>query len=639
MSQRLDEIKLNQLSAKSQVTLFNPEGYIIESCDTLLTTDKKTSIFEQFTFLLSIQEVIETLIINDPLTFEMVEWQEQVNGLFGLKFEKLDEQTFLWFIIDKTDEKEQILSVQQSRNNASIHEELLEIRQSYLESEKKLLSFRNDELLRIQKFKSLFFAEVSHEMRTPLNSITGLVKLIEWSEPSAIHEYLRALKATSEHLNHIINDVLDLSKIEEGKLQLEELSFNLRDIINTILKGFAMVVQEKGILLHSTIDEAIPSIIKTDPIRLSQVLYNIIGNAIKFTHKGEVTLRVSQSKVEAVHHLLKFEVEDSGIGMSEESIRKILEPYAQVAGQKAHEYGGTGLGMGIAQKLIQIMGGALSIESEMGKGTQMSFELSCSLGETIDYSLDDRLEPEFNVDASHLSFLFAEDDAMSTLIMKERSAQWNLNSHFVSDIVQLREELWEKNHDILITDLHLGEAVASELVIEFRQSDHANRQIPVIFLSGDNQSLHPELDAIDNWSYLVKPVSPKLLAEKIRELLNLDTIKTLPPVDLSYLQNTAQNNIPFVIELIDTLLEHLPLDMEKLAVAITNNDLESARKSLHKMKPSISYLGIPSLLDERNQLYDKVNQGVSIEKELTLFKSRLKMALEDLEAQKNTLVN
>lgn len=637
MKHDLNQMKLSELGPLCQVTLFEPDGQIIESCDTLITIQKEVSIYEQFNFLMGIQEVIMEIKPDEPLVFELVEWTEQKDALFGMKFHKNAEGLIQWFILDKTAEKDQILAVQQSRNNASISEEVLEMKQQLLETEKRLLGYRNEELLRVQKFKERFFAEVSHEMRTPLNSITGLVKLLEWSEPKAIYDYLHALKATSEHLNHIINDVLDLSKVEEGKLQLEYLGFNLHEITSAILKGFSMAAGEKRIRLRSNIDRDIPHFILTDPIRLSQVLFNIVGNAMKFTHDGSICLNIKLNKVVEEQYFLAFEVTDTGIGMSEESIHKILEPYAQVEGQSYYEYGGTGLGMGIALHLIQALGGQLDIKSTKGKGTSMSFEIPCKAAQKADYTVDDHYDPAANIDTQNYSFLFAEDDAMSALIMKERATKWNLKSTFVSNINELKNELNNTTHDILVTDVHLGDGNAMEVIKSLRTSDSKNKDIPVLFLSGDVQSEHSQLNELTNWGYLVKPVNPKSLSLKIREMLNLNDDNTLEPVDLTHLKAAAQNDTDFVLELIDTILEHLPADMEKLSQALADQDAESARKLLHKMNPSISYLGIDSLIEERKALHDKVAEGQSIVKELSPFKARINMALEDLAAQKEEL--
>lgn len=638
MSQRLDQIKLQELGSNCQVVLFDLEGKVLESCETLLKTDKTVPIYQQFDFLLSLEEVIQSLDEKNPLLFDLVEWHEQRDALFGMKLEKTDAHTIQWFITDRSHEKEQILSIQQSRNDASINEELLEIRQKYLESEKKLLSYKNDELQRVQKFKERFFAEVSHEMRTPLNSISGLANALSQSKPAPNAEYLRALIATSEHLNHIINDVLDLSKVEEGKLQLEQLSFSLKEVTDVILKGFYMASEEKRITLKLNIDPAIPDFIISDPIRLSQVLYNLMGNAMKFTHKGGITLSIKLLKREKSNCTLRFEIKDTGIGMSEESLNKILEPYTQVEGQSHAEYGGTGLGMGIAIRLIEVLGGELKISSKIGIGTSMSFQLICSEAEAPNYSMDNSISTSKNIDLSKFKFLFAEDDAMSTMILKEHASRWKLNSHFVSDGKALEEALLKEPYDLLISDLHLGNTVSSEVIERLRQGNSLNKNIPIIFISGDNQEIHQELNALEGWSYLVKPVNPKNLYLKITETLLKEPEEELEPVDLTSLRAATLDNTEFLIELIDTILEHLPIDIAKLSEAVASDDFEAARKALHKMSPSIGYLGIDKLVEERKKLHDQVILQKAVTTDLERFKKRINKALKDLDTQKMGLI-
>lgn len=635
MKSSIDQLKLELISGKSQIVLFRKNGELVDTCHTLLQIDSKKSLYEQFNFLLSIKEVLQNLG-QEPLHFELIEWEEQTSGLFSLRFQTLEEDLIQWTILDRTADREQILSVQQARNDEAIGKELATLREKYLQSEKEFLEFRNAELKRIQQFKERFFAEVSHEMRTPLNSITGLVKLLEWSEPKDQYDYLHALKSTSEHLNHIINDVLDLSKLEEGKLQLEAISFDLNEIAQAIMKGFDLVAREKNLELKIQIDKSIPELIIADPVRLSQVLYNLIGNAIKFTHEGSVMLQIDQIKQEGSDHHLRINVSDTGIGMPQESIDKILEPYAQAEGQSNAIYGGTGLGMGVAHKLIQAFGSELQIESEPGKGTKMCFSIHAQTGKHLQYSVNDHYDPTAQVNINQYKFLFAEDDEMSQLIMKERSLKWNLNSTFVSNVKDLSRQLEQCPYDILISDLHLDELVLSEIQA-LRRSKSVNAQIPIVFISGDSQDMHPELQELEGWAYLVKPVNPRLLSLKIRELLGIMSNNQMEEVDLSQLKRSVPDSPEFLLELIDTILENLPIDIEKFGAALAQDDVETAKKVLHKMKPSIAYLGIPSLSQERDQIFEKLKEGDEVSGEVQIFKSRVNLALEDLALKKQNI--
>ncbi len=629
MNYDLDKIKLGLIKPLSQVTIFKIDGTLVQSCHSIIKLDPTESLYDAFDFFASMEDYFQTMPVGDELRLNPVEWNERVQGLFVVRLAKIDKETMQWILFNKTVEKERIESIQQSRNNSAINEEYLNMQKKLLETEKDFLNFRNEELGRIQKFKERFFAAVSHEMRTPLNSITGLVKLLEWSEPKAIYDYLHALKATSEHLNHIINDVLDLSKIEEGKLVPEKISFNIREIIGAIVKGFTMITQEKEISLESHFDASVPEFISSDPIRMSQILYNIIGNALKFTKDGGVTLSVKSDK-----GLLLFDISDTGIGMNSDNIEHILEPYVQSEGQSYQEYGGTGLGMTIANQLIKIMGGTLQIESEQGKGTKMTFDLPFEIADSAQYTVDDHYDPAANVDVSGLSFLFAEDDPISIMIMKERSAKWNLNSTFVTTAADLAGELEHVKHDILVSDLHLEDDYAPKVIIEARNGDWVNKDIPVIFLSGDTEDMHPDLEKISNYSYLLKPVNPRTLSLRIREMLQIDMDNTLEAVDLTSLEIAAQNDREFMKVLIDTILETMPDELDNLDQAIDGDDLFEAARVLHKIKPSISYLGIHSILDERGKLHDMAKKGLEINEPYQVFKTRVNIALEDLAAKK-----
>ena len=629
MNWDLDKIKLGLVKPLVQVTLFEVNGRLLQSCNTLIPLTQGESLYDRFDFLASMEDYFGQMPVGEELSLNPMEWHEELSALVVVRLAKLDQHTVQWILFDKTVEQERMKTVLQGRDRAVLNEEYLQLEKTLLETKKNHLEYQNQELQRIQQFKQQFFAAISHEMRTPLNSITGLVKLLEWSDPKEIYNYLHALKSTSDHLNSIINDVLDLSKIEEGKLLLESVSFDLKQLINTVVKGFSFVVKEKQLSLNVHFRDGLPTYIRADPTRMSQVLYNIISNALKFTEKGSVTLDLSAKK-----DRLYVEVKDTGIGMKPESIERILQPYVQADGQSYRTFKGTGLGMTIANELVKIMGGTLKISSALGEGTSMTFDLPYQLAQSADISIDDHYDPTANVDVSQYAFLFSEDDAISTLVMKERSAKWNLNSTFVTTAEALKRELNEQKYDLLITDVHLEDDYAPDLLREVRHGEGLNCDIPIIFSSGDPIDKHDDLRALDNWAYLVKPVNPRELSLKIRQLLHINTENTLPAVDLTILSNAAANDSSFMKELIDTMLNTLPDEMEKLAQLVDAKDWGGAAKVLHKIKPSVSYFGIPQLADERTQLHDQVKEGQDILKELVEFRTRINIALESLAEQK-----
>lgn len=622
MSARLDQIKLNLIRSTYQVTLFNLSGKVTESCETLLKVGRQHSIYDQFDFLKSLEDIIPELPLHEKLVFAAVEWEERVHGLFSISIERIEASLVQWIIQDNSGLKEDTLKLQQERNNATINEEFLEIQQKYLEMEKELLRYKNDELQRVQEFKTLFFAEVSHEMRTPLNSISGLISLLQEGLSARNPEYLGALRATSNHLNSIINDVLDLSKAEAGKLILDDTTFSAQQVVQNIITGFSLLAKEKRLVIDFTVAKEVPNTLIGDPIRLSQIIYNLLGNALKFTDEGSVSFTVKSEPKDAETHQLHFEIKDTGKGMSGENIATILEPYAQSQGQSHHQFGGTGLGMGIANQLITLMGGELSIESRLGKGTTMAFDLNFKEGEAIHGEA--QTAP---TDLSHLNVLVAEDDPISLILLENTLTRSGAKSQFVSNMGTLKEALLNHSFDLILADINLEDGPSTNVLIELKQK----LQTPVIFLSGESESKLPELKQLENWSFLMKPIDSA-------ELVALMTGVEKPlRIDLSNLKAVTQNDLGLMKELMGIISETLPLELEKLEEAIKGHDFKMAEKVLHKINPSISYFGIPTLVNERKVLYDAVAVGEDISTRYPEFSRQVLLAIEQLEKETEKL--
>lgn len=616
----LDQIKLQEVASKIQVVIFDTEGILIESCDTLIKVESKTKVYDQFIFLESLADVFSPMEIGERHDFPEVEWTEQVNALFNLTFQKIAEDRIQLVIFDKTADYDRLLGIQQSRNDSAINEEVALLQKRVADMENRLLEFQNHELKRIQDFKNEFFAQVSHEMRTPLSSIAGLVSLIEANEQK-LTTYLPAIRSTSLHLNSIVNDILDISKIEAGKLTFEAIDFSLQDEVSNVFAGFQFESQEKGTRLNLKLpSESIR--LKSDPIRLKQVLYNLVGNSLKFTKGGNVTLEIVAVESEEGCIKLNFRLSDSGVGMTSEQISKVLEPYAQAEHSTAREFGGTGLGMGIAIKLIEAFGGQLEIKSEKGKGTEMSFILRFLLGKTLE-----ELNPA-EESISGLKVLLAEDDPVNRAILNEFLISRSVQLTVVQSGIELMEKLNSGDFDLVLSDVELEDKNGIEVLKELR-SQH--NQTPFLFVSGDTSERHPTLEEISNWQWLQKPLDLTMLSKKIIELTSQEpTLK----IDLSLLERTVGGDKVFMRELLDTIYQTLPSELELLSVAIDINDIEVSRRILHKIRPSIDYLGIPELSAQREELHKRAE---SIQSDITLlatfssFKNQSTLALRQLQ--------
>jgi len=612
----IDRIKLQLFAPLSQVVIFHTNGEIIDTCNTLVSVEPKRSVFDQFDFLKSIEEVFPGLPVGEQLTFDAVEWNEGTEGLFAMEFIKADNIRIQWVIQDRSKDKAQIALVQQERNESAINEEFLEIQRKYLEAEKTLLNYKNDELHRIQKFKEQFFAEVSHEMRTPLNSISGLIDLLKSAGGNEGHQYLMALKTTSNHLNAIINDVLDLSKIEAGKFKLTMKAFDIRQSLDRMLKGFSVSASNKGITLETKLDDSLPSWVEGDEVRLLQVLYNLLGNALKFTEQGSVNLSV-EAEASRTGHILRFIIKDTGKGMSKEEIKSILEPYAQLEGQDHQKFGGTGLGLGIAQQLIQLMGGELQISSEKGKGTSMSFELELGQSKLI----QSEQEGPALTNLGHLKALIVEDDQTGLVLLKGIVSQTGIRASFSETVESFRNEVQKTRFDFIVSDINLPDGDMISAVRLLKESAGINQFTKVIFLSGEEEQSLEQLHSVDGVDYLRKPIN-------IEDLLNLlSAEQPQQGIKLDNLDASTQGDKVLMKEIMSTIIETLPLELNKLMHAAASEDFHTIKKVLHKINPSINYLGDEQLINERKRLYVEITNQESITNDLSRFYQGVTRAL------------
>lgn len=624
MIRDIDQIKLNAFKHQAQIAFFEPEGKLVSSCHTLVAIDPDRSVYDQFAFLESLKDIFMGMTDEDEYDFPAVEWDEGAEGLFHLHFKLVadDEKGSLiqWTLIDKTEQYDQLLQLQQGRNDHAISEEFALIQKRVAEVEKELLAFRNEELERIQEFKTDFFAKMSHEMRTPLNSISGLVSLL-MEDGSKSEAYLPALQATSRHLNSIINDILDLSKIDAGKLAFESLDFDLTELAANIARGFEYVAAERTLDLHLELPEA-ALYVKGDPTRIAQVLYNLLGNSLKFTEKGYVSLSITSKESSDDHLQLTIKVEDSGIGMDPEKISELLEPYEQANDSTARLYGGTGLGLHISLKLIQAMGSQLEIRSGIGQGTKMSFTLNLPKGKAN--AITDSDEP---IDLTGRRLLVAEDDAVNRKILEEQLGRLGASLTMLGDGAALEKALQEEDCDLVITDINLPEKTGLEV---FKAAREASQDVPFLFISGSALEAEKDLQAYEAWDFATKPIEMADVKRRIAAMLP----KAFPTdLNLEKLKEMIGGDMNFFTDLVQTILDTLPEELKRLKAALQTADDTNAGKVLHKIRPSIEYLGIPALSKERYWLHKQAEAG-KLEGEFTAravdFDSWVKQVLKKL---------
>lgn len=231
--------------------------------------------------------------------------------------------------------------------------------------------------------KSEFLSNMSHELRTPLNAVIGLSMWLMEDNPKPEQvEYLKNLRFSSETLLTLINDILDFNKIEERMIIIEEIDFSLKDFIRSVSSSFEIKAKEQLLSFQAEIDEELPEYICFDPTRMLQVLNNLLSNAVKFTKIGKITLRVQLVSKIGNDVMIRFEVEDTGIGIASEKLKSVFEKFTQASGDTTRKYGGSGLGLAISKGLVELMKGNLELESELGKGSKFSFTFPCKIGKS-----------------------------------------------------------------------------------------------------------------------------------------------------------------------------------------------------------------------------------------------------------------
>lgn len=398
-------------------------------------------------------------------------------------------------LIDQTEEL-QVL-------NEELYEQRLQEEKARADAEQARLDAEQ-----ANKAKSIFLATMSHEIRTPMNGVIGMAALLgETKLNEEQHEYAETIIHSGEALLNVINGILDFSKIESGKMDLDPHEFELRVCIEEVFDLFARKTAETNVDLIYQIDHRLPSLLIADGMRLRQILINLISNAIKFTHEGEVFLNVTLAEQNGNTLDLTFEVADTGVGIPPEKLTQLFQAFTQVDSSITRKYGGTGLGLAISKRLIQLMGGDITVESEENKGTKFKFSIKC---EALQH---DRLEASTLPDIEGKNILIVDDNDTNLKVLKSQLEIWNLHAvstHSAAEALELLKA--GKVFDMIITDMQMPvmDGLAFTRVIK-KLYPH----LPVILLSSvgnETQKNYPNLFA----ATLTKPVKQHHLSMAIQ---------------------------------------------------------------------------------------------------------------------------
>jgi signal transduction histidine kinase/DNA-binding NarL/FixJ family response regulator/HPt (histidine-containing phosphotransfer) domain-containing protein len=481
-----------------------------------------------------------------------------------------------------------------------------------------------------RRAKAQFLANMSHEIRTPMNAVIGLTNLLQATRPSTEQaEYLTAIESSSQNLLVIINDILDSSKMEAGKLTLEQVPFRLPEAVRRLETVFRFATESKGLYLRVNVAPEVPAAVLGDPVRLNQVLVNLVGNAIKFTRRGGVTVTVeslSPLTDTPQHQQIRFGVRDTGIGIPADKLGAIFEDFSQANTSTTREFGGTGLGLSIARNLVQLHGGQLGVTSEEGRGSEFFFDIIYELADAS------AAQPE----AHHgqlrpfepaLRVLVAEDNDLNQLVARKTLEAWNVQVVIAANgrLAVEAATTAKQPFDAVLMDVQMPELDGYEASRQLRRYFPDARELPIIGLTA---SVLPEdralaLDAGMN-DTLAKPFEPAVLYARLAHFTgrNIDQqtiaqpqagetaaealISPLPPAfhharpDWQLLEELAGGNEHFLRQIVQTFLNDAPA--QEALLAVQHADSADLARVAHKLKGQVSYFGMPGLCAQLDEL-------------------------------------
>jgi signal transduction histidine kinase/ActR/RegA family two-component response regulator len=447
------------------------------------------------------------------------------------------------------------------------------------------------------KARENFLANMSHEIRTPMNGVLGMAALLAKTRLSPQQqEFVRTIRSSGTHLLGVLNDVLDVSKIHSGKLEMESMAFHLHDSMQQAVATLTLQAQEKGLVFGFkpfAADEA-PWVL-SDPFRLNQILLNLLSNAIKFTTNGSVWLRSFLVDETDEELLVRFTVQDSGMGIGPEALERIFESFTQAYADTTRRYGGTGLGLTISRALVTQLGGELSVTSKLGQGSTFSF--------TIPLRKTQQPEPA-TVDAFDtgqlrgVRVLLAEDNPINRTVARLHLLQWGVDVDEAEDGRVALEKLQNHTYDAVLMDIQMPHLSGIEVTQQLRQlANPAQATVPVlaltanVFRSDNEKYLAAGMD-----DYLAKPFAEEHLYVKLINLLRQPTgaASPAPPpaYDLARLHHDAKGNQAFVAGMVNSFLTHMPPSLQKIRAAADARDWLLVAELVHHIKPNLLTLSI-----------------------------------------------
>ncbi|WP_396147794.1 PAS domain S-box protein [Flavobacterium sp.] len=450
------------------------------------------------------------------------------------------------------------------------------------------------------KAKQQFLSNMSHEIRTPMNAIIGFTKVVLKTDLSAKQrEYLQAIKISGDALIVLINDILDLAKVDSGKMTFEKVPFKLEVSLSAMIHLFDIKCQEKNILLIKEYDSNIPEVLLGDPVRLHQIILNLVSNAVKFTSEGKVVVSVKLVEENNDNVIIEFAVSDTGIGILDSKLSTIFENFQQASSGTSRLYGGTGLGLAIVKQLVEGQNGTIKVQSIFNVGSVFSFQLSFQKT-NLDADLLVEIE-EVTDEVQNINVLVVEDIALNQLLMRTLLDDFGFGCDIASNGQIAIDKMSKSHYDIILMDLQMPVMNGFEATKYIRNTLKSN--IPIIALTADVTTADlSKCNAVGMNDYIAKPVNERLLYSKIVKILdkknketNEETVQRINQVrctDLNYLMQRTKSNPALMSEMILLYLNQTPPLVSTMKQSYIDKDWSMLYATVHKLIPSFSIVGI-----------------------------------------------
>ena len=450
------------------------------------------------------------------------------------------------------------------------------------------------------KAKQQFLSNMSHEIRTPMNAIIGFTKVVLKTELSLKQkEYLNAIKTSGDALIVLINDILDLAKVDAGKMTFAQTPFKMASSIAAMLHLFELKIQEKNLKLIKRYDKKIPEVLLGDPVRLHQIILNLVSNAVKFTKAGTITVAVTLLEEDEAKVLVEFVVTDTGIGIGEDRMNTIFENFQQATSDTSRLFGGTGLGLAIVKQLVEAQGGSIHVKSRIEEGSDFCFLLSFK--KTNEVAESEPASVLSDAPLRSVKVLVVEDIALNQLLMRTLLDDFGFECDIAANGKLAIEKLQHKVYDIILMDLQMPELNGFEATEYIRKT--LKLSIPIIALTADVTTADlAKCKSVGMDDYISKPVDERLLQSKIILFLarvNAMKGKEAPKlvgnvkyVDLTYLGQRTKSDPGLMREMISLYLGQTTSLIKEMLASANTKDWKTLQSVAHKMIPSFSIVGI-----------------------------------------------